>query len=257
MKKLALACGAFLLMLSSCSSSSDSSSSSTNDDVLVSKTVETYALDGTVITTDYTYSGKKMVQETDDDGTHTEYTYAGNLITKIEYYDDTDTLEQTELFTYNGSSQLASYTRLEHFDDLGYKDTYVYNSNGTVSSTSNSGDLSSQDDLVGTAIIHFEDNEVSLVEEFSDVGTQTGTRTYTYDTKKNPFKNVIGFDKLTFVENEAIGIHHNIVSDNHTEFGILTTYTTTYTYNTENFPLTQLESGADPSDDITTEYTYQ
>ena len=254
MKKLALACSAFLLILSSCSSSSDSSSSST-DDVLVSKTVETYALDGSMVTTDYTYSGKKIVSETDDDGTHTEYTYTGNLITKIEYYDDTDTLEQTELFTYNGSSQLDSYTRLEHFDDLGYKDTYVYNSNGTVSSTSNSGDLSSQDDLVGTAIIHFEDNEVSLVEEFSDLGTPTATRTYTYDTKKNPFKNVVGFDKITFVENEAIGIHHNILADNYND-GTVTTYTTVYTYNASNFPLTAVESGADPSDDISTEYTY-
>lgn len=254
MKKLALACGAFLLMLSSCSSSSDSSSSSTNDDVLVSKTVETYALDGSVVTSNYTYAGKKIVQETDSDGVVTKFTYTGNLITKIEYFDDSDALEQTEIFAYNSSNQLTSYTRLEHFDDNGDRETYVYNANGTVTCTSYDGDLLSQDNFYGTSIIYFTNNEVSMIEEYSDIDILTGTRLYTYDTKNSPFKNIIGFDKIQFIENEAVGIHHNIVTDNYTDFGVLTTYTTTYTYNDNNFPLTAVESGGD---DITTEYTYQ
>ncbi len=256
MKKLVLACSAFLLILSACSSSSDSSSSSTDDDVLVSKTIETYANDGSTITTDYTYSGKKIVQETDDDGAYQKYTYTGNLITKIEYFDFDDVLEQREIFSYNSSSQLVSYVRLDIFDDGGNRDAFVYNANGTVSCTSYYGDLDSQDELQGTSIIYFENNEVSKVEEFSDLGTLTGTRLYTYDTKKNPFKNVIGLDKIQFVENEALGINHNIISDNYTNFGMLTTYNTTYTYNENNFPITDVDSDGDPTNNITTQYFY-
>ena len=255
MKKLALACSTFLLILSSCSSSSDSSSSST-DDVLISKTIETYANDGSTLTTNYTYSGKKIVQETSDDGVYTKYTYTGNLITKVEYFDADDNLEETETFSYNGSSQLVSYVRLEHFDDLGNRDTYIYNANGTVSGTSYNGDLSSQDDLQGTSIIYYENNEVSKVEEFSDLGTLIATRLYSYDTKVNPFKNVIGFDKIQFVENEAIGIYHNIISDSYTDFGTPVTYTTVYTYDQNNFPITAVESNGSASDNISMQYFY-
>lgn len=253
MKKLALACSAFLLILSSCSSDSDDNPSNTDDNILVSKTIETYANDGSTVTTNYTYSGKKILRETDDDGVYQEYTYTGNLITKIEYY-DVDVLEETEIFAYNSSSQLVSHVRLEHFDDLGHRETFEYNPNGTVSSISYIGDLSSQDELQGNSIIYFENGEVSKVEEY-DADTLTGTRLYTYDTKVNPFKNIIGFDKIQFVENEAIGIHHNITSDSYDNFGI-TTYTTTYTYNENNFPLTAVESGDDPADDISTQYFY-
>jgi len=256
MKKLALACSAFLLMLSSCSSSSDSNSSS-SDDVLVSKTIETYALDGSVVTSDYTYSGKKLVQETDDDGVITKFTYTGDLITKVEYFDDLGVLVEKETFSYDSSSKLISYVRLELFNNDGIKDTFVYNSNGTVTGSRFSGDLSIQDDFYGTSIIYFTNNEVSKIEEYSDVGDLYATRLYTYDTKVNPFKNIIGFDKIQFVDNEALGINHNIVTDDYTDSGLPTPYTTTYTYNANNFPLTAVESGGDPSDNISTEYIYQ
>ena len=59
MKKLVCLFAFSALVLNSCSTGS-SSSTTADSDVLVTKTVETYANDGSVVTTNYTYSGKKI-----------------------------------------------------------------------------------------------------------------------------------------------------------------------------------------------------
>ena len=254
MKKLICFACFIALSLTSCSTGGDSSPA-TESDVLVKKSVETYALDGSVVTTNYTYNGKRLVKETDSDGYYEKFTYTGDLITKVEYFSDSDELEETETFTYNSSDQLIMYVRSEIFDDLGFKETYVYNSNGTVTSTGYSGDATTQDNEVSTGTIHLSSGEVSFIE--LDFGGDTTTHTYTYDTKNTPYMNITGFDKIAFVDSEAIGLHHNIVTDTSNDFSGNTVTTTTYTYNSLNFPLTDSEiEGTDATSVISTVYTY-
>ena len=250
MKKLFCLFGLSAFLFTSCSSS-DSSSTSSESDVLVKRSIETYANDGSVITTNYTYNGKKAVRSTDSDGYYEKFFYTGDLITRVEYYDDANTLEETETFTYNASDQVVSYVRAELVDDLGSRETYVYNANGTVSTTSYSGDATSQTLLSDTGTITFSGGEVSMTESSSG-----SMHMYTYDTKNNPFMNVTGFDKIKFVEGEATGIlSHNILTD--TESGFGSTTTSVYTYNSMNFPLTWAETeGTDASTTITTQYIY-
>jgi hypothetical protein len=252
MKKLICLFGFSSLFLASCSSDSSSSGS---DDVLVTKSVENDVLGGGSLTTTYAYNGKKIVSETDSDGALTTFTYTGDLITQVKYYESDHTLYETETFTYNSSNKLIGYVRAEIVDDLGYRQAYVYNSDGTVSFASYSGDATSQDADETTGTIHLSGGEVTMI--VSGSGTNTVTHTYTYDTKNTPFMNVTGFDKIAFVDSEAVGTHHNILTDHYVDISDNYTYNSTYTYNSQDYPLTWVEmEGTDSTSAITTTYTY-
>lgn len=58
MKKLLCLFAFSAVFLTSCSSSDNSSTPVTESDVLVTKTVETYAYDNSTVITNYTYNGK-------------------------------------------------------------------------------------------------------------------------------------------------------------------------------------------------------
>ena len=99
---------------------------------------------------------------------------------------------------------------------------------------------------------------VSQIETAVLSPSYTANRVYTYDTKNNPFKNITGGDKINFINIEAIGVSRNILTDTYTStFTNTELFTTTYTYNSLDFPLTESEiEGTDPSTVVTTQYTY-
>ncbi len=259
MKKLILFAGCAALFLNSCTSSSDDAASTplTESDVLVMKIVESDAV-GSPFITNYTYNGKKLTGSTDSDGYYEIYTYVGDLITSIKTYDSSDTLEQALTFTYNTNGKLVTYLLQDYGNNTGRRETYVYNSNGTVSSTILTGTPASQTTPRSSAVIQFSGVEVSQIARTNVSPSYTSLQTYTYDVKNNPFRNVIGLDKLAFIEDEAVGLFHNILTDNYTSsLGANDTYTTTYTYNDLNFPITASEiEGTDTSTIISTQYTY-
>lgn len=238
MKKLALACSTFLLILSSCSSSSDSSSSST--DLKLHQLIITGSADANTAT--YTYSGNKLLRiDNSADGSYEKVYYTGNLVTKFEYYDDTNTLLEKTTYTYNSDNKLASYTYVDFDGDTAEKEVFTYNSNGTVSSSYSFANSASEDptDVVTTRVITIIDGEVHSTVSTGDDNT---TYTYTYDTKNNPYKNILGFDKLGgYADNENLGVIHNIVTESHQSAGSsAVTDTYTYTYNSSDFPTTAI-----------------
>ena len=257
MKKLVCLCAFSTLLLTSCSSGSDSSTT-TESDVLVTKTVENYALDGSTVTTNYTYNGKKLVKSTDSDGYHKDYTYTGDLITKIETIDDSNaTLMQEQTFTYNASGQLVTYIIKDFDSGEGDRETYVYNSDGTISTAAYSGNLTTQTNSVSTGVVHFTIGEVTSVNNIETLGGTTSTTTYTYGTKNHPFKNITGYDKISFIDSDAAGITHNVLTQSYTSGSQTDVTTTTYTYNALNFPMTGSEiEGTDATTVIATTYTY-
>jgi hypothetical protein len=242
MKKLFcfLAIGA--LTLTSCSSSSDDDGGS--GVVLLKKTIETDS-DGNTFTSQATYNGTKISKITADGGFVLYFTYTGDLITKIEYKLG-GVLIQTDSFSYDGSQRLISYVRLEHDDAYGAKELYVHNGDDSIGITAYSGDLTSQTTLDGTGTITFLANgEVgTITTDFSD------SHTYTYDTKNNPFKNVTGYSKISWVDASATGILHNITSDDSS----FDTTTTTYTYNSGDYPTEAVETSG--VDQATTTFFY-
>jgi hypothetical protein len=241
MKKFLLLFGALTLSLTSCSRDDSSDSSS----VLLKKEIATDS-DGDKVTTNYKYDGNKLVDITVQGFTGGLYfTYTGDLITKIEFKYD-GVVEQINTYAYDSNNRLVSFVRAEPQDELGFKEVYTYNTDGTVSVKTYRGDHLSQTTANGTGKIIFTAGEVTEI-----TATDSPTRSYTYDDKNNPMKNVLGYDKISFADGEASGILHNIVSSKYNN-EVMAAYV--LTYNADNYPVKSVES--EDGEVATIEYFY-
>ena len=225
MKKLVLLTALFALF-QSCSSSD--SEPTPPGSILVKRIVDTNPAG--VFTYTYTYNGNKMVESVLSTTNYIRrgvYIYTGDLNTKSEFFDIDNTLTARNSINYNTDNRLESTVNLDFYNGTGKRQTYTYNPDGTISTISYSGDLINQDTVVSHNTITMSNGEISSRVE--DYGTVIKTFTYVYDTKNNPFKNVIGYGQES----------HNLIQSTYSENGG-TVYTTDqhYTYNSSNFPIT-------------------
>jgi hypothetical protein len=244
MKKILCLFGALTLLLSSCSSDDSPSSS---DSVLLKKVVLTSSEGKTTV--NYKYDGNKIVSVIDDSGeVNLYYTYTGDVITKIEFKLPNGSTEQVNTFSYGTDGKLATFVRVEFDEDdfKGYKEVYTYNANGTISVKAYNGDDKTQTNATGTSTITFVSGDVSEV-----TSTNSPNRKYVYDDKNNSAKNVLGLDKISFVDGEGTGVFHNEVTET-TDGKVSATYN--YTYNSVGYP----EKSSDKIDGFsyTSEYFY-
>ncbi|KGO84030.1 YD repeat-containing protein [Flavobacterium cauense R2A-7] len=257
MKKLIYAFSALTLLFASCSSDSDSSTDDTSSTGLLTKVVETYG-DGSVETITFTYSGNKIVKNTlSIDGTITEettYTYTGDLITEEKYYIDGN-LDETITYEYDANSKLIGTTR--HGEFVHEEDVLTYNANGTVSFVTTSGS-----ETIATGTIYFNGNQPFKKVITREPGGEfefTTTEVTTFDTKNNPFKNIIGFAKIeiglpSYTEgypgllNNPMGYSEDSVEKE----------SFTYTYNSGNYPVTEVyDDFGNDDNDFTAQYFYE
>jgi hypothetical protein len=245
MKKIILCLGLIAVSLASCSSD-DSGSSDNSSDVLVRKVVYNAITDDYTETVQYTYNGNKLVKGVYDDGSVETYTYTGDLITKMEYTEDGELIYK-ETFSYDGSGRLTEYHALEDgYDD---QETFVYNNDGTVTSTIGTGVAAM------TRTLHFQNDELVQI-----VGGGE-TYNYTYDAKNSPFGNVTGYAKIATVvhgDHEFFGAKQNI-STIHEVTNDVDYMTNTMTYNSADYPTSVSSVAVFESDGTytaTVQYTY-
>ncbi|RYZ76647.1 MAG: hypothetical protein EOP06_31095, partial [Proteobacteria bacterium] len=110
MKKLLFGMSALLVLFSSCGGNDDENSSNNSGVVLLKKTVE-IGPEGEFIS-NATYNGTKLVKIQTNDGERIEFTYTGDNITQMEWFED-GALDQRDTYTYNADGSLATYVRLE------------------------------------------------------------------------------------------------------------------------------------------------
>jgi hypothetical protein len=249
-----------VFFLQSCSSSDDNQTESTTL-ILCKKKVETDP-QGT-FTTNYTYNGNKITRANlvvnYNNGSSGEaianYTYDGDLISQVEILIN-NALVEKQIYNYNQNNQLISFTQLDYLDETGDKMVYTHNQNGTITSIEYSGDLINQNTVESNNLISFLNGEIiSLVENY---GGTTRTITYSYDNKNSPFKNVLGFDKISFavVGTFKSEINHNLIQITRVQNGAPTSTTNIeHTYNSNNFPVTSAET-SNGFTDYTYEYFY-
>lgn len=242
MKKLLCLFSALLLVFSSCSN--DDNSSTNENQILLKKTTTTDA-DGLTSTTIHNYNGNKIVSSIFESKESMNYTYTGDLITKLEFKLSDGTVEQVNSFEYDSNGKLATFKRIDPIYDLGNKEVYTYNADGSISVVEYIGDSKTQTQENATSTITFLNGEVSAI-----VSTNSSDFKYTYDAKHNPTKNVLGMDKISFTDGEASGILHNIIS--RTEDSI--TSTSEITYNAYGYPEKSFDNFEDKG--TTTEYFY-
>lgn len=249
MKRLVYIFSVVVLTLASCSSNDDNTSSP----VLPTQVIETIDYGGNIetYTINFIYNGSKIVrQEVGSDAA--DYTYTDNLITKVEYKRNNEVIARYE-YIYDSNERLINIKYFE-FDDIGgdygTDADYVYNSNGSVSFTVYSGNLPDlNQSLSGTMTLNAEGLVASVV---SSAGYSYA---YTYDTKNNPFKNIMGLNKLLFFNDEAtINSIRNYLSEVVSYGNSINTTTYNHTYNSNDFP-TQTVRNND-YETITTQYIY-
>ncbi|WP_309642641.1 DUF6252 family protein [Flavobacterium sp.] len=207
----------------------------TPTDVLVKKITETDA-DGTVYTMEFFYTGNKLNYSIDENGIRTNFTYDGDLLMKEERIEGTTVIERTT-YEYDTSSKLKTYVDVNLVDDTGTKITYVHNA-GTILYQEYSGDSTTQDELGSSGTL----TSTTHIENYTDPFTmemQVFTGTFTFDTKNNYFKNVVGYDKVYFADSDmALNSNNNMLThtDQIDSDPAYPLETLTYTYNTNDYP---------------------
>lgn len=257
MKKLIFAFSALSLVFVSCSSDADPlpviepvDTTGSTSSILIKKRIHTEP-GSPPETYNYIYNGNKLLKITDGFG-ESNITYSGNLITKVEHFDNTLILEESDHFTYNSSNKMIANVSKHVISDTGYKEIYLYNSDGTITANKYQGNATTQTTFTGSYKLFLQNNEVVKCEEYNSTGSLFNTINYTYDGKNNPFKNIIGWSNVSFTKDRLGGIFQNVV----TEVSNFNNFNNTYTYNSSNFPT--LETTKDNSNvtQSTTQYFY-
>lgn len=209
MKKIILLLSVITLMVTSCSSDNSPAAAAPIDEtgnVLLKKTIMT---EGSVVTTDvYSYTGKKIIKIASSNGTttgETQFTYTGDLITKIEIFSNAvlkskkeytyqnDKLTQIITYNYNGAQTTKKRTDYVYGIINGNQERAQYEIHSINMSNS-------QETLYTDGEIFFSGHEIEsqLNTDYAVVSGHLidSWAEYSYDYKKNPTLNIIGYNKL-------------------------------------------------------------
>ncbi|WP_394777081.1 hypothetical protein [Flavobacterium sp.] len=219
---------------------------------LLKKIVHTYK-NGFTTTIDFVYDGNKIVSETDQDGFKINYTYTGDLITKVEKLYANGEVYISKQYIYE-DGRLKDILRQE-FGSY-FKVNYKYNSNNTIwfaESNSNSEGIELEaTGRTGTYTIL----DGNLIKSEKYLGSSQSVTTFEYDSEKNPKYNVVGFNLLLDVAYEQS--INNPVNKNDVSGLSTASWTYKYEYNTNGYPTLNIgKSAIDGSPFIeTTQFFY-
>jgi hypothetical protein len=186
MKKLFYLLSITFLILQSCSSDNQDNSSNSSDNILLKKIV----VSGQSI--NFTYNGNKIIKIVYPQGSYSYYliTYTGDQITRTEGFDNNNQPLNHDVFIYS-NNLLVQQKVYSDINTLEKTHNFTYNSNNTITKTSNN-----------SSIVYDLDNNGNITKcrNYFNNSLQS-TYNYSYDNKNNPFKNVTGFNPLIFGPN--------------------------------------------------------
>lgn len=244
MKKIFYLLSITFLMLQSCSSEEDNTDDGNSptdvSSAMFVKTIITKPINGDIDTSIITYDGNKIVSMENTDGDYAyniHFTYTGDLITKTEQSNG-----EVVIYTYENNKVMTSTTIHpgENGTTSEIKKVYTHNDDGTISyTTSYFDEKTNAETFLLPGKFTFNNNNLVKSEEFYNSTIYTSA--IEYDTKKNPFRNVLGLNLLPAEEPQIISSNNIIkwtssqtVSGTMIEFSI-TSYT--YTYDENGLPI--------------------
>jgi len=257
-----------ILLISSlfigCSSNDDEVTPEDTTPILPVKITETTKSGNTYFFT-IKYDGDKVLEMNDDDGSKTVYTYNGNNIVKTVDYDKNSKVDYTREFTYVNDRLMSEKITDTHMGTLSYTINYNYVNDNTVKYKL--WESSTYNPTTGVySNLKYTDYETTLVNgNLSKIKRtlSSGTvvnRTYIYDNKNNPVSNIKGYVKINLLTSYDgdYGVNNLTKStSSSTESFFNYTNTSSYEYNSNNYPIKQLTnytSGSNSSS--TTLYQY-
>ena len=254
MKNLFLSLSIVAVMLTSCSKSDDSPNPSAGGP-MPSKIVTTFSSSTFVVTSNFTYSGNKIVEENTlpaADISKRKYTYTGDNITKVEFFaGPTFTPYGGFNFTYD-SGKLKTTTEIAQTGLTGdlRKETLVYNADGTVTWTSSGiNQITGAETPNGRQMRYTYTSGFLIKSESISMGIIGQVTDYTNDTSRNQaFKNVLGYNQIELRGN--LRLSENYIGNT----GANRNYV--YTYNTSNYPTQVVDSNVAGTNSNTQVFTY-
>ncbi|SNR51619.1 hypothetical protein [Flavobacterium sp. ov086] len=264
MKNLLLLFSALTLLLTSCSN--DDNDSSTEDTSILPKTISYIypsADLGTNTKNTLTYDGNKIVSSISAIS-KVIFTYTGNVITKQQLFDvDSKGLETKDMeteYAYENGKLKTRITRqyfTTQYPNGQYvgKTVYTHVSNNLISYIDYTVDADTKiETKISEGTFIYKDS--NLIEDKNVRGVSSSTRTYEYDTKNNPLKNILGLD-LLLKETEISSNNILKIRRVDSELPDSSIYLTNYIYNDKDFPTKQTSLAGDgKSIEYEIEYTY-
>lgn len=125
------------------------------------------------------------------------YTYTGNLITKLELVDKAGVVQSLTVYLYNDKTKMISLTNTQNVNNI-YRLVFDYKIDGTVYAThytNASGILEPRGNSNISTVLN--GNLIKDESFSSNNGGPESTIEYSFDTKRNPFRNVLGFSNYT------------------------------------------------------------
>lgn len=236
MKKHVFTLATLILFLTSCSTDdSNNISPSSASGPLVKQIIESYETEnnGVVLRTiDHTYSGNKLIKVVDEFHSPTgskltnDYTYSGGLLTDIlDTVDDGTTVE-----TYTTEISYDSSGRLDEVVKNGTSTfTYTYNSNNLITRTS-----ANENNVVNMTL---SGGNVTRASYIDGTTGETTIRETSFDTNNYFLKNIHQYDVIMMI-NLIGGINNDVTTTVDRGLGAVISYTRSYTYNVNNYPIT-------------------
>lgn len=254
----------FTLTLVFTSCSSDESSSPEDNSVLPKTISYTYPdiFLGTNSISTNTYNGNKIISSVKNDSKKV-FTYNGDKIIKQEQFDINELgneIKSAEVeYTYeNGKLKTRIFKEdiSAAYPDGEYIEKIVYiHSSSLISYINYNVNKNTKEEIKsGEGTLTYKDG--NLIKEVQISGSSTRTRTYEYDTKHNPLKNILGFDLLL---NEITEFGKNNViktTSISSDFPTPANYITTYIYNDSDYPTKKTSLSGGGSVEYEVEYTY-
>lgn len=256
MKKILCLFGALALVLTSCSSDDENS-----ENLILPKTV-TYKYSDAEGDNDkavIVYNGNKIVSAGYSASDKEVYTYTGDLITKIEDFASEGNISSTNEFTYeNGKLKIDLLTEISGDNTYISKTVYTHNNDGTISYVTYSDVNTIDDNKTSEGVLTYSNGNLVKKTENYKAGSSY-IKTYEYDTKNSPFKNVLGYNLL--IDYDTMATQNNVtkmtnVYSNGESGGSTSVFTYTYEYNDKEYPVKQVETNLFNDEEDTTEYTY-
>ena len=213
MKKLIILVSVLTLMFgcSSDSSNSDSSTSdsnSSNSGILIRKTIFSTETEGIQGTNELIYQGRKLLKSVSSVGSYSNFTYTGDLITKVEYFQDPLDNEPTYTSEFDYSNNKLVQRKTFEGNVLTSKVDYFYESDNTVTIFNIAYTGTETNSTISKK--YYLNGEVIKSESINPNGSINSTTLYYYDSKNSPSKNILGYN-IAFEGGFTGGNLHNLV----------------------------------------------
>lgn len=229
---------------------------STNENITpptgMPKLVKTKATGGTNETY-YNYNGNKLASITNNNNLQkVEVVYSGDLITRIYVtYPDGDPRLYVD-YTYDNNNRLIQKDEVNFAGGSSdRREILTYNSENTILLVGYIKNASSGVfNYFDKSLLHLNANKdpFKIESDFNESNnTYDDVENIVYDTKNNPYKNIVGLDKIRYYSyTYSLNLNHiinNQISYQNSATG-LPTINYAYTYNSDGYPITRTSSSS-------------